>query len=72
VPTYKCVDDGGPLPSNTWDASDQNVQLEGEEDHNHSEIEIYPTVLTMAADHFHRGIVQLVVDRAMVQHRALQ
>jgi hypothetical protein len=30
VPTYKGAGDGGPLPSNAWDAPDQGVQLEGE------------------------------------------
>jgi hypothetical protein len=32
VPTYKGASDRGPLPNNTWDAPDQDVQLEGEGD----------------------------------------
>jgi hypothetical protein len=32
VPTYKSAGDGGPLPSDAWDAPDQDVLLEGEGD----------------------------------------
>jgi hypothetical protein len=32
MPTYKGAGDGGPLPSDVWDAPDQGVQLEGDGD----------------------------------------
>jgi hypothetical protein len=32
MPTYKETDNGGPLPSDAWDAPDQDVQLEGKGD----------------------------------------
>jgi hypothetical protein len=32
VPTYKDVGDRGPLPSNTWNAPNKDVQLEKEGD----------------------------------------